>query len=110
MMRRHGADWFRERAREKREREAGRRNSLKNSIRRDMEELEALISFTAAGGNATPSRPGAGTPLLTRRGIGRGGPTWTQPAALRFTAWGRSWSRCGAVFQKEAMSYDKVST
>lgn len=41
-MRRHGADWFRERARERREREAGRRNSLKNSIRRDMEELEAL--------------------------------------------------------------------
>lgn len=41
-MRRHGADWFRERAREKREWEAGRRNSLKNSICRDMEELEAL--------------------------------------------------------------------
>lgn len=41
-MRRHSADWFRERAREKREREAGRHNSLKNSIRRDMEELEAL--------------------------------------------------------------------
>ena len=41
-MRRHGAEWFRERAREKWEREAGRRNRLKNSIRRDMEELEAL--------------------------------------------------------------------
>lgn len=41
-MRRHGAEWFRERAREKRAREAGRRNGLKNSIRRDMEELEAL--------------------------------------------------------------------
>lgn len=48
-MRRHGADWFRERAREKWERarekwerDAGRRSSLKNSIRRDIEELEAL--------------------------------------------------------------------
>lgn len=47
--------------------------------------------------------------LLTKRGIGRGGPTWTQPAVLRFTAWGRSWSRCGAVFQSEKVFLGVVS-
>lgn len=41
-MHRHSADWFKQRSLEKRAREAGRRNGLKNSVRRDLEELEAL--------------------------------------------------------------------
>lgn len=39
---RRDAEWFRARARDKRERDAGRRSYQKNRARRDLEELEAL--------------------------------------------------------------------
>ncbi len=41
-MQEHDAEWFKQRAREKRERDAGRRSYQKNRARRDLEELEAL--------------------------------------------------------------------
>lgn len=41
-MENHDREWFKQRAREKREREAGRRSYQINCQRRDLKELEAL--------------------------------------------------------------------
>ena len=41
-MQRHDAEWHKARARERREKDTGRRNYQKNRARRDLEELDAL--------------------------------------------------------------------
>lgn len=41
-MQKHDAEWYKQRAREKRERDAARRNYQKNRYKRDLDELEKL--------------------------------------------------------------------
>lgn len=41
-MQKHDAEWYRQQAREKQERDAERRQHLKYCVRRDLAELEAL--------------------------------------------------------------------
>lgn len=41
-MQRHDAEWYKARAKERRERDTGRRNYQGNRAQRDLEELDAL--------------------------------------------------------------------